>query len=235
MAKAADLDQALGNLFDAERRVRQLHADIADSDEATLLAAIGRALDKAVKEPSEDEATLRLERLAVLLGEMEGLRPVDLLIDILATEHPDARAVAGEQLEVLAYDRFKELAKGVERALKRLPVRSPALPELPYLLAEVPEPGVLKLLELFLVHEDPDATAAAIEVAVEIGDPAMAKHIERLIGDKRVVEMSDENDESAEVTIGELAEDALDIFAGAEGDDEGEAEGDDEPPPKKSK
>lgn len=235
MAKAAELDQALGTLFDAERRVRQLHGEIADSDEGALLAAIGRAIEKAGKEPNEDEATLRLERLAVLLGEIEGPRPIDLLIDILGSEHPDARAVAGEQLELLAYDRFKEVAKGVERALKRLPARSPALPELPYLLADVPEPGVSKLLELFLAHEDADATAAAIEVAVEIGDPAMAKHIEKLVGDKRTVEMSDENDDSAEVTIGELAEDALDIFAG--GDDEGDDEGDgeDEAPAKKKK
>ncbi|NUP10909.1 MAG: hypothetical protein HOW73_33100 [Polyangiaceae bacterium] len=233
MAKGGDLDQALTNLFDAERRVRQLHGEIADSDENALLAAASKAIEKAVKEPNEDEASMRLERLAALLGELEGPRAVDLLIDILATDFPDARAAAGEQLEGLAYDRFKEVAKGVERALKRLPARSPALPELPYLLAEVPEPGVLKLLELFLAHEDADAVAAAIEVAVEIGDPQMGKHIEKLRGDSRTVEMTDENEDSVEVTIGDLVDDALDIFSDDDGDGDDEGDGPAPPPAKK--
>lgn len=229
MGSAADLDQGLSNLFDAERRVRKLHDELAGADPNALLDAASRAIEKAVKEPEEQEGSLRLERLAAILGELEGPRAVDLLIDILASDLPDSRAAAGEQLEGLAYDRFKEVAKGVERAVKRLPVGSPALPELPYLLAEVPEPGVFKLLELFFAHEDPDAVAAAIEVSVEIGDPATTKHLEKLKKDTRTVEMSDENDEAATVTIGELAEDALAIFAG--GDDEEEPP----PPPQKKK
>jgi len=233
MAKAGDLDQALVNLFDAERRVRKLHEEIGDSDPNALLVAIDSALQKAAKEPDQDEASLRLERLSALLGEMEGPRPVDLLIDILGTNSPDARSAAGEQLEGLAFDRFKEVAKGIERALKRLPLHSPALPELPYLLAEVPEPGVVKLLEQFLAHEDPDAVAAAIEVSVEIGDPIIAKHLQRLTTDSRTVEMSDENEESAEVTIGELAEDALAIFEDAGDEDDADEEEEPSPAPKK--
>lgn len=224
MASAAKLDQTLSNLFDAERRVRDLHDEISDADPAEVLGAVERALPAALKESDEREASLRLERLALLLGEMEGPRPVDLLIDIVGSDLSDARATAGEQLEGLAFDRFKEVAKGIERALKRLPAGSPALPELPYVIAEVPEPGVVKLLEQFLKHEDPDAVAAAIEVGVEIGDPAFAKHLEALEDDSRTVEMADDSGEPAEVTIGELAQDALAIFSDVEGED------DDEPP-----
>lgn len=220
MAKLGDLEQVLSNLFEAERRVRKLHRELGDADQTVLTTLIGSAVEKALGENDEDEATLRLERLSMLLGEMEGPRVVDLLIDILAADIEDARLAAGEQLEGLAFERFKEVAKGIERALKRLPANSPALPELPYLLAEVPEPGVIKLLELFLAHENPDAVAAAIEVAVEIGDPAITKHIERLVEDERTVEMSDENDESAEVSLGELAEDALALLSEDEGEDE---------------
>ncbi len=216
MASAGDLDRTLSNLFEAERRVRGLHDELSDADPAAALAAIERAIPLALKEADETEASLRLERLALLLGEMEGPRPVDLLIDIIASDFPEARSAAGEQLEGLAFDRFKEVARGIERALKRLPAGSPALPELPYVIAEVPEPGVGKLLEQFLKHEDPDAVAASIEVGVEIGDPAFAKHLEALKDDPRTVEMADDNDEPAEVTIGELATDALDIFAGAD-------------------
>ncbi len=216
MAKPGDLDQALNNLFEAERRLRTLHDEVADSEAGALLEAIAKALHVATKESDANEASLRLERLAALLGEMDSARAVDLLIDILNSDHPDARSAAGEQLEGLSFDRFKEVARGVERALKRLPKGSPALPEIPYLLAEVPEPGVTKLLEQFLEHEDADAVAAAIEVAVEVGDPAITKRLEKMTEDKRTVEMSDENDDTAEVTIGELALDALDIFSGME-------------------
>jgi len=218
MANGTELDQSLTDLFEAERRVRKLHEELSDAPAERLLDAVERAISGAFEHKDADESELRLERLAMVLGELEGPRAVDLLIDIVAAPVPDARTVAGEQLEGLAFERFKEVAKGVERALKRLPVGSPALPELPYILSEVPEPGVVKLLELFLKHEDPDAVAAAIEVSVEIGDPSIVKHLEPLKDDKRVVEMSDENDESTEITLGELVVDALDIFEGADED-----------------
>ncbi|HTJ84991.1 MAG TPA: hypothetical protein VL400_24905 [Polyangiaceae bacterium] len=218
MTKGNDLDQSIADLFEAERRVRQLHDTISDAPADRLLDSIERAVTGAFGHKDAEESELRLERLSILLGEIEGPRAVDLLIDILASPFPDARNVAGEQLEGVAFERFKEVAKGVERALKRLPVGSPALPDLPYVLAEVPEPGVSKLLELFLKHDDPDAVAAAIEVSVEIGDPAIVKYLEPLKSDKRTVEMSDENDEAAEITIGELVADALDIFEGADED-----------------
>jgi len=207
-----DLDKALIGLFDAERRVRELHDEIAENDAEKLCDAVAKSISVASKEPDAQEASMRLERLSALLGELETARAVDLLIDILATGHEDAVSAAGERLESLAFNRFKEVAKGVERALKRLPTGSQALSELPYLLAEVPEPGVVKLLELFLSHEDPDAVAAAIEVSVEVGDPSIAASIEKLKSDKRTVEMSDENEDTAEVTIAELAADALAIF-----------------------
>lgn len=230
MAKSDNVEQTLNALFDAERKVRQLHDDIVAGNPNAVMDHVEKAMKKASDEPNEDEATLRLERLAGLLGEFEGPRAVDLLIDILASELPGAREAAGSQLEGLAFDRFKEVAKGIERALKRLPVASPALPELPYLLAEVAEaePGVVKLLQAFMTHADADAVAAAIEVAVIVGDPSLVSSLEKLQRDNRTVEMSNEQGEEGEVTIGELALDAIDLLEGvSEEDGEGA-----EPPPK---
>jgi thioredoxin-like negative regulator of GroEL len=161
-------------------------------------------------------------RIADVLAGVEGPRAMDAMIDILAAELPEARHAAGEAIEAAAYERFKEVAQGIERALKRLPAGSPALPELPYILAEVPEPGVLKLIEQFLKHSDADAVAAAIEVSADIGDPALLKHLEKLKGDKRTVDMAEEDsDEPSEVTIGELALEAIGLLTGDE-DEEGE-------------
>src|SRR6185369_12900186 len=108
---------------------------------------------------------------------------------------------------------FKEVAGGVERALKRLPVGSPALPELPYILAEVPEPGVVRLLGQFLAHKDPDAVAAAIEALAEIGDPAAIKLLEPLAHDERTVELAEDgSDATSEASIGELASEAIELL-----------------------
>jgi HEAT repeat protein len=213
------IERSLSELFDAERAVRRLHDELAALPTNELLEALNEAIRAAAREPDETEAALRLVRIAGLLGEHEGPRVVDALVDVLSSEHPEARRAAGEELEDLAFDRFKEVAGGVERALKRLPVGSPALPELPYLLMEVPEPGVLKLLGQFLAHRDPDAVAAAIEAIAEIGDPAAVRLLEPLANDDRTVELAEEGDEEAtsQVTLGELAKEAIELLEGAEG------------------
>ncbi len=221
VAKRDAIDRTLTELFDAERNVRRVHDELSSLPINDLLDALTAALAAALREPNEDEASLRLVRIAALLGEHEGPRVLDALIDVLSSDHPEARRAAGEELEALAFERFKEVAGGVERALKRLPVGSPALPELPYILAEVPEPGVLKLLNLFLAHADPDAVAAAIEAIAELGDPSAIKMLEPLTGDTRTVELAEDgSDATSEATLGELAGEAIELLQSFEdGDD----------------
>jgi HEAT repeat protein len=215
------IETTLTKLFDAERTVRRLHDELTAAPTDKLLDVISTAIAAALRESDDDEAALRLVRIASLLGEHEGPGAVDALIDVLASEHPEARQAAGEELEGLAQERFKEVAQGVERALKRLPVGSPALTELPYIIAEVPEPGVAKLLGQFLAHKDADAVAAAIEALVESGDATSARLIAPLVGDKRVVELDDEGGKpTSQVTLGELAEEALGLISSNEDDDD---------------
>jgi HEAT repeat protein len=216
-----EITQSIGKLFDAERAVRRLHDELAALPVNDLLDPLTAALAAGLKEPSEEEASLRLTRIATLLGEHEGPRVIDSLIDVLSSEHPEARRAAGEELEALAFERFKEVAGGVERALKRLPVGSPALPELPYILAEVPEPGVVKLLGQFLAHKDPDAVAAAIETLAELGDPSAVKMLEPLAHDERTVDLADDGGETtSQATIGELVSEAIELLQSFEGEDE---------------
>lgn len=220
MAANPDVDTLLPQLFEAERKVRKLHDDIAGADQDKTIDALARAADAALREVDEDESALRLTLIAELLGEFEGPRVVDTLIDVLNSPIEEPRDAAGVALEGLAFDRFKEVANGVERAIKRLPVGAPALAELPYVFAEVPEPGVMKLLALFASHEDPDAVAAAIEVGVEIGDPAFAKVLTRLLDDTRTVELADEiGDGESEVTLGELASEAIELLSSGDADE----------------
>ena len=85
----------------------------------------------------------------------------------------------------------------------------------------MPEPGVVKLLGQFLAHQDPDAVAAAIETLAEIGDPSAIKMLQPLIDDDRTVELADDGSETtSEVTLGELAAEAIGLLESFEGDDE---------------
>ncbi len=197
-------------LFDAERAVREAHDELVNADPSNVLPLLERATREALDLDArdEDESSLQLVRVAAVLGEMQGERVVDLLIDILGCDEPEARHAAGEALSGLAWDRFKEVAMGIERALQRLPDGSPALSELPYLLAELPEPGAIKLLARFLTHRDADSVAAAVEALVEAGDGAALPLLEPLANDTRKVQLEDEGGTQAETTIAELVAEA---------------------------
>ncbi|HEY3818610.1 MAG TPA: HEAT repeat domain-containing protein [Polyangiaceae bacterium] len=210
-----ELAATLVALFDAERAARAAHDELVDAEPEEVLPLLEKSTRDALTldELDEDESSLRLVRVAAVLGEMQGPRVVDLLVDILACDEPEARHAAGEALEGLAFDRFKEVAQGVERALERLPEGSPALSELPYLLAQVPEPGVMKLLGRFLTHRSPDAVASAIEALVEIGDPSALPLLEPLAADKRKVQLEDEGGTEGEATLAELVAEARTLLS----------------------
>ena len=211
-----DFGAILDALFDAERAARDAHRDFTEGDLSEVVPVLERATREALALEAEDEeeSSLRLVRIAAILGDLEGARVVDLLIDILGAADVETRQAAGVALSGLAFDRFKEVAVGIERALTRLPSGSPALPELPYLLIEIPEPGVNKLLARFLAHSSADAVAAAVEAMVEIGDPSGLPLLEPLSGDARRVQLEDENGQEGDASIGELVAEAQTILGG---------------------
>lgn len=210
---AKTIGDTLEALFDAERSARELHASLRGEGDAALLPELRSATKAALElgEDQEDEVTIRLVRLALLLGDLEGPPVVDLLIDILGGASPEARIAAGEALEGLAFDRFKEVAQGIERALERLPKGSPALSELPFLLAEVGEPGCAKLLGRFLQNPDAEVVASAIEAMAELGDPASIPLLAKLERDGRQVQLDDEEG-GERVSIADLAHEAREIL-----------------------
>lgn len=207
-------DALLHDLLSAEKSLRRLYRELAPLGGAALWPAIEKIVRSGVAAGDNEEAASQLVPAARLLGDLEGATTVDLLIDILESSSEEARSVAGEVLESLAFDRFKEVALGVERALQRLSPESLALSELPYVLASVPEPGVTKVLEKFLSHANADAAATAIEALVEVGDPSAAKAIARLHGDTRQVDlMGEDGGDGSLVSLGELADEAAALLS----------------------
>jgi HEAT repeat protein len=222
VAEQPGVRERLSNLFEAERLARGLHDQLVEAGtggaRAELMAAIVEAIGEGATLEA-DEASVRLVCLARLLGEFDGDDVADALIDVLDSDHPEARSEAGEQLQGLAYDRFKEVAQAVERALVRFDGGANALVELPYILVDIPEGGVTKLLAKFLAHGDADVVAAAIEGLVEVGDPSAIGALGALSADTRVSVLG-EGEEETEVQIGDLAREAIELLGG----DEDEAE-----------
>jgi HEAT repeat protein len=75
-------------------------------------------------------------------------------------------------------------------------------------LAEIPEPGALKLLAEFLKHPTADVVAAAIEAIVERPEPQALSLLDPLANDPRKIEIEDDDGAGAEATIGELVSEA---------------------------
>lgn len=180
------------------------------------------AAERALRETDAERQELELVRLADLCAQVEGPVAVDTLLRILDHADPAVRAEAGEALLDVAYERFKEVANAIERALDQRR-DGIAMEELPYMLAEIHDPDPMPLMLRFLVHPRAEVVASTIEAIVERADPAAVPKLKKLLGDDREVTVPELDDEK--VTIGDLAADALSFF---EEVFEDEAE---EPPP----
>lgn len=204
------LDKLLNDLFDAERAATSAEETLLAAKPRDLVPLLTTAVDAALALQDEAESTLRLRRLATLLGSVEGQETADALIRVLASDDPGVRQIAGEELEERAYDRYAEFARAVDRALDR-GTEIYALLELPYIIAQVGEPSALLLLRRFLAHADAEVVAEAISAIVELGDPEAVRALKNFVGDARTVSIDDGDDES-QATLGELARDAIEAL-----------------------
>lgn len=201
------LSDHLTTIFDADRRARDAEAALlAEGAPDELADLLEEATREAAALRDEDEAELRLVRLADLCAQVPGPKMADALITILDHPSPRVRVEAGEALRDVAYERFKEVALAVERALARQH-GGLSMQELPFVLTEIRDPDPVPLIAKFLKHPDGDVVGAAIEALVDLGDPSAAPHIAPLVGDRREAVLEELDD--APVSIGELAAEAL--------------------------
>lgn len=205
---SADLDKKLDQIFASARALRAATDVFANAaDERARVEALSRAVEVADRLEDEEERAERLMRAGDLLGEIGGPTALDVLVRLLNDEDPGVRVSAGEALLDLGHSRYAEVAKAFEVTIERGD-RVNALTEIPYLLAEIGEPGGVKLCVRLLRHAEPDIVGAAIEALASLGDPSAIKDIEKLRDDKRAVPQEEELD-SGEFTVGELAADAI--------------------------
>jgi len=202
------LPDELQNIFDADRALRKAEsALLRKKGSEELIALLERETNDALHMEDRKEGTLRLERLADLCAQVPGPRMTDALIAILNDGEPRVRVAAGEALRDLGFERYAEVARGIERALDA-GADGLAMSELPWVLAEIAEPSALPLVRRFLAHPSPDVVAAAIEALAQLQDAEAVPDLERFARDSRVVTIEDFEEET-KTTLGELAKDAL--------------------------
>jgi HEAT repeat protein len=202
------LTDELQRIFDADRALQSAERTLLrkkrSEELVTLLASETQA---ALSMEDRQEGTMRLERLADLCAQVPGPEMTDALIAILDDGEPRVRVAAGEALRDVGFERYAEVARGIERALDRGD-SGLAMSELPWVLTEIAEPSALPLIRRFLDHSSADVIAAAIEALSQLREPEAAKDLERFVGDPRTVIVEDFEDET-KTTLGELAEQAL--------------------------
>lgn len=205
------LSDELHRMFDADRTIRKAESILLRNKSAPeLISLLETETQRALSMENRNEAVMRLERLADLCAQVPGPRMTDALIAILGDPDPRARVAAGEALRDVGYERYAEVARGIERALDRK-ADGLAMSELPWILAEIAEPSALPLLRRFLGHDDPDVIAATIEALAQLQEPAAIADLEGFLGDQRQVIIEDFEHET-KTTLGELAEEALQML-----------------------
>ena len=205
------LTDQLRAIFDAERALRQAESQLLQADHKSLEDLLSQAVAAAKAERDPYEAELRLTRLADLCAQVPGEAMADALLSILDEEQPSVRVQAAEALVDVAYDRYAEVARAIERALARND-DGPAMQELPWVLAEVAEPSAVPLVTRFLNHANEEIVASAIEALTRLGDPQAVQALKKLVNDPRVVTV-EEGDEEFTSTVGELASEAIEVLS----------------------
>jgi HEAT repeat protein len=202
------VSENLAAIFEADRRSREAEAKLfGEGDPRELSDVFASAVEEAFALDDDDESELRLRRLADLCAQVPGPKMADALITILDHHEPAVRTEAGEALLDVAYQRFKDVAQAIERALDRK-AGGPAMQELPFILTEIRDPDPLPLLSRFLKHEQAEIVAATIEALAAFGDPLAIDLLEPLVEDTREATIEDLEDD-APTRIGDLAKEAI--------------------------
>ena len=202
--------EALQAIFDAERALRAHERALLELEDGALRAALTAAVAEASKLEDRSESVLRLERLADLCAQVDGPQMVDALIAILDHDAPSVRVQAAEALVDVGFERYAELARGVERAIadgKQLN----ALQELPWALVEIAEPSARPLIARLLAHREVEVVASAVEALAELGDPAAIADLTPLQDDPRPIELEDDEGLQS-ATLGDLVTESIEAL-----------------------
>jgi len=174
--------------------------------EDVLVDYFGQMLEKHGENDTVEVGAIRVAEMILSQGSERAAR---CLGNGLGHANPDVRLLSGDALLHLAQDGLERIMPAVEDALEKGGLRAE---EMPFLLTDVDHPDVPRVLERFLAMETPDVVASAIEALAEYGDSSCVPSLKRIVGDKRKISVEENDVEKDDYTIGQLAQDAIDML-----------------------
>ncbi len=163
--------------------------------------------------PTDESSAGVFIRLSDLLCEIGGDDAARELVVLLGYDDPGVRVAAAENLVEMGFERYVEVARAMEEGVER-GTDTTALSEIPFVLAELGEPGGVKICVRLLKHRDGDVVGAAVEALAELGDPSVTSALVPLRADTRTLAADDDDpNQAGPVTVGDLVEEALEILA----------------------
>jgi HEAT repeat protein len=201
---AKSLRAQLEAVFDADRALRRAEQGLLKSNNKELRSLLGRAVAEAERLDNPADACMRLERLADLCAQAPGAETMDALVRMLDHDDAAVRVQACEALVDAGCERPGQFAAAVRRALGR-GAPTPALEQLPWIIAEIGEPDAEQLIKPFLGFESAEIAGAAVEALISLATPEAFAAIEPLKDDRRTIELDDDGCEHGPtITIGQL-------------------------------
>lgn len=206
--------QIIENIIELDERIASLRTELDALPASDLRPAIEKQIDEALQQTgADDPLPLSLVRLADLACALEE-DAADILAVGLDSDNADVRQLYGEALLSLTESGIDPVMPAVEHALE---YGGSAAEEMPFILAMIDDAAVPRVIERFLTADDPEIVASAIEALADAGDRDSLGRLEDLLGDDRSVSI-DGGDGDATVTLGELAQEAIDAISNDEED-----------------
>ncbi len=203
---AKTLRAQLKAVFDADQALRKAESGLLKSNSKELRTLLARAVAEAEKLSDASQACMQLERLADLCAQAPGSETLDALMRLLDHDDPSVRIQACEALVDVGCDRPRPFSAAVKRALKRKQA-SPALEQLPWIIAEIGEPDAEQLIKPFLGYESAAIAGAAVEALISLATPEAFAAIEPFKDDSRLIDLDDDDccgHGGPTITIGQL-------------------------------
>jgi HEAT repeat protein len=196
-------------IMNLTEKTAQLMDDFAGLDAAEQEKVLTAAFSKQIQQASADsDIPVTLVRTAEMLVGVMTETALKVLASGLGSENAMVRMLCGDALMHAAEDDLELLKPAIEDVLK---AGGTAAEEMPFILLEVDDPEVPRILEKFLKSSEGEVVAAAIEAVIEVGDPTSEAALKALVDDKREVVL-DEGVADETTTVGQLAKDALDLL-----------------------
>jgi HEAT repeat protein len=205
---AKELFQEIIDLDEKINSLREQFESCPLDDQLTVLSDVFR--DGIAKLKEEDPLSMSLVRVTEMLCHIPSDSTAKIVGEGLDHSNPGVRLLSGDALLHMTDEGLGKIMPAIEDALAKGGIRAQ---EMPFMLTDVDDPEVTRVLERFLKVPEPEVVASAIEALAEFGDPSALPALEELTKDDRKIEVEEGGPEEGNWTIGQLALDAIEIIS----------------------